>query len=178
MMRVVRMILLVVIWLTLWSDWSAANAISGLLLATCIVVVFDTWRDGRIAVRPIHAVRFAGYFVLKLAQSTVTMTRAILDPRDRTRSGIIAVPLGDWPDAIITLIADAISLTPGTLSIEVTRDPPTLFVHAFDVGDADQVHDEVRRLERLAVEAFGDRRSIATLAEDATAGDSTAGTAT
>lgn len=167
MMRAFRMILLVAIWLILWSDWSAANLISGVLIAAFIVAVFDTWKDGTIAVRPIRAVRFAGYFLFKLVQSTVTMTRTILDPRERTRSGIIAVPIGDWPDAVITLIADSISLTPGTLSLEVTRNPPTLFVHALDVRDAGQVRDEVRRLEALAIEAFGDRRAVTALAEGA-----------
>lgn len=177
-MRVVRMILLVVIWLTLWSDWSAANLISGVLLAALIIAMFDTWQVGTIALRPIRAVRFAGYFLFKLVQSTVTMTRTILDPRDRTRSGIIAVPLGDWPDAVTTLIADSISLTPGTLSIEVTRDPPTLFVHALDVRDAAQVRDEVHRLETLAVEAFGSRRAVAELGEGQLADAPAGGTPT
>lgn len=167
MMRVVRVMVLVAVWLILWSDVSAANVVSGLVVAVGIVALFPPWREGSFVVRPLHAAHFVGHFAYKLIQSSVTMTRTILDPRDRTRSGIVAVPIMECSDAMITLIADAVSLTPGTLTVEVTREPPTLFVHALDARDVEQVHREVRSLQVLAIKAFGDRRAIAMLAEDA-----------
>ena len=167
MMRVVRVMVLVAVWLTLWSDVSTANVLSGLVVAVGIVALVEPWPDGSFVMRPLHTAHFAGYFAYRLIQSSVTMTRTILDPRDRTRSGIVAVPIMECSDAMTTLIADVISLTPGTLTIEVTRDPPTLCVHALDIRDVEQVHREVRTLQILAIKAFGDRRALAMLAEDA-----------
>ena len=69
---------------------------------------------------------------------------------------------------MVTLIADAITLTPGTLTLEVRRTPLTLYVHALDVRDPAVLQDEIRTLEVLAVKAFGDDDALAGLAVDDT----------
>ena len=80
----------------------------------------------------------------------------------------MAVPLRGCSDAVVTLIADAITLTPGTLTLEVRRDPLTLYVHALDVRDVTVLQQDVRTLEVLAVKAFGDADALAGLAVDDT----------
>jgi multicomponent Na+:H+ antiporter subunit E len=167
-MRAVRVAVLVAIWLLLWSDVSVANVASGLLVAGAVVGVFDTWLPGSLALRPLRAAAFVGFFVYKLLQSSLVVAQAVIVPRRRVHTGIVAVPLHGCSDAVATLIADAISLTPGTLTLEVRPDPLTLFVHALDVRDVEQVEADVRRLEVLAVRAFGDRDAIAGLAVDDT----------
>jgi multicomponent Na+:H+ antiporter subunit E len=166
--RAARIVLLLVIWVGLWSDVSAANVLSGLVLAVGIVFVSDTRRAGRLVFRPIPVVRFALYFLYKLVESTVVVARTVIAPRDAIHTGIVAVPLRDCSDAIATLVADAISLTPGTLTLEVRPAPLTLYVHALDVRDVGQVQDDVRQLEVLAVRAFGTADAIAGLAVDDT----------
>lgn len=168
MTRLVRVLWLTTIWVALWSDLSVANVLSGLIVAVLIVAAFDTWHAGRLVLRPVATVKFAGYFVYQLAVSTVVVARTVVAPSDRIRSGIVAVPLHGCSDAVVTLIADAISLTPGTLTLEVRRDPLTLFVHALDVRDPAVLRRELRTLEVLAVRAFGDADAIAGLATDDT----------
>lgn len=160
MMRAVRMVFLVGIWLALWSDLSLANAVSGLALASAVVLIFDTWPDGAFAFRPLRALHFGLFFLLKLVQSTLVVARTVIQPHHRIHTGIVAVPLRGCSDAVATLIADAISLTPGTLTLEVRREPLTLFVHALDVSDVESVEADVRALEVLAVRAFGDQDAI------------------
>lgn len=166
MIRLARVTLLVAIWVGLWSDISVANVLSGLLVAAAIVFAFDTWNRGTLVIRPIHVARFAAYFLYKLVESTVVVARTIISPKDAVHTGIVAVPLLGCSDAMATLIADTISLTPGTLTLEVRRDPLVLFVHALDVRDVEQVRADVRKLEVLAVRAFGDAHAIAGLAVD------------
>lgn len=168
MTRLVRVLWLTVIWVALWSDLSVANVASGLVVGAAVVVAFDTWHPGRVIVRPVRAVRFTLYFLYQLAVSTLTVARAVISPRDRLRTGIVAVPLQGCSDAVVTLLADAISLTPGTLTLEVRREPPTLYVHAMDVRDMDDLRRQLRTLERLAIEAFGDEVAIAGLEVDDT----------
>ena len=92
----------------------------------------------------------------------------VVAPRDRVRTGIVAVPLLGCSDAVATLIADAISLTPGTLTLEVRREPLTLYVHALDTRDVEELRKEIRVLEVLAVRAFGDAEALAGLPQDDT----------
>lgn len=164
MTRLVRLLWLTVIWVALWADLSVANVLSGLVVGGIVVLTFDTWRRGQVIVRPVRAAKFAGYFLYQLARSSLVVARTIISPRDRIRTGIVAVPLLGCSEAVVTLVADAISLTPGTLTLEVRQEPLTLYVHALDVRDISVVQREVRILERLAVEAFGDDDAIAGLA--------------
>lgn len=168
MIRVVRVLVIVAVWLALWSDVSVANLASGLSVATVIVLGFDTWRHGSLVVRPVRALRFGLWFLYKLVESTWAVVRAVIAPRHRVHTGIIAVPLQGCSDAVATLIADAITLTPGTLTLEVRREPLTLFIHALDTRDLDAIRRDVRTLEVLAVRAFGDSDAIAGLAVDDT----------
>lgn len=166
MSRLPRVVLLVLVWLALWSDASVANVVSGLAVAAVVVLVFRDRPPGALVVRPLRALRFLGFFLIKLLQSSVTVARAVVTPHDRISTGIVAVPLRGCSDALATLIADAISLTPGTLTLEVRRDPLTLYVHALDARRIEDVEADVRALEVLAVRAFGDRDAIAGLAVD------------
>src|SRR5690606_20111040 len=161
-----RMVLIVGAWLALWSDVSVANAASGLVLAVVIVFAVDTWERGAPVVRPLRAIHFGLFFLRLLVQSTWSVVRTVLAPKGRVNTGILAVPLTGCSDAVVTLIADAITLTPGTLTLEVRREPLTLFVHALDTRDLDSIRKDVRRLEVLAVRAFGDSDAIAGLAVD------------
>jgi multicomponent Na+:H+ antiporter subunit E len=167
-MRLLRVVVLVGIWLALWSDLSVANVASGLVVATAIVVLFDTWRPGTPVIRPLRAARFAAYFLYKLVEASIVVARTVLSPGHRIHTGILAVPLRGCSDGVATLIADAISLTPGTLTLEVRRDPLTLFVHALDVRNVEQVQSDVRKLEVLAVRAFGSPAAVVGLEADDT----------
>lgn len=166
MTLVVRVAVLVVIWLMLWGEVTPANLLSGLLVALVVVAGFDRTRRGRVVIRPIHAARFALHFAGRLVVSGVVVARTVIAPAHRVRTGVVAVPLVGCSDAVVTLVADAVSLTPGTLTIEVRREPPTLFVHALDVKEVEQVQAEVRRLEVLAVRAFGSDEALAQLSVD------------
>ncbi|MGE0881245.1 MAG: Na+/H+ antiporter subunit E [Acidimicrobiia bacterium] len=168
MTRVVRMALLVVLWLVFWSDVSLTNVVSGVAVAAAVTVAFNTWRPGRVVVRPVAAARFGLYFLGQLLMSTFDVARAVVSPRHRIRTGVVAVPLQGCSDAVAALIADAITLTPGTLTLEVRREPLTLFVHALEVRDVEDVRRSIRKLEVLAVKAFGDADAIAGLAVDDT----------
>lgn len=163
-----RVALLTVVWVVLWSHLTLANVASGVLVATVVTFAFDTWRPGKVVIRPLRAARFAGFVAYKLVEASVVVARTVVAPRDRVRTGIIAVPLRGCSDAVATIIADAISLTPGTLTLDVRRDPLTLYVHALDTRDVDALRRDVRTLELLAVRAFGDERAVAGLANDDT----------
>lgn len=168
MSRLVRVLWLVGLWAALWSKFSVATVAGGLVVALAVVALFDPWRPGSVVIRPVRVLWLAANFAVLLVQSSVQVAWAVLVPHRRVHTGIVAVPLQGCTDAVATVLADAITLTPGTLTIEVRRDPLTLYVHALDARDVDQVRRDVRRLEVLVVRAFGDADALAGLDVDDT----------
>lgn len=164
MMRPLLVAWLTVLWLVLWRDASVANVVSGVAIALVVLLVFPPRQvTGDHALRPVKLLVFIGYFAWKLVVSNLIVAREIVTPRDHVRSGIVAVPVEACSDLVITLVANAISLTPGTLTLEVRRDPPMLFVHVLHLHDLDQVRRDIRTLQRLAVAAIGSAEAVAEL---------------
>lgn len=164
----VRILWLVAVWVALWGSVSAANVLSGLVAAGAVLMLFGVARGGTLVLRPVAVIRFLLHFLRNLVGSSLVVARTVVSPKDRIRTGIVAVPLQGCSDAVATLIADAITLTPGTLTLEVRRDPLTLYVHALDVRNVEAMQAEVRALEVLAVQAFGDRAALDSLGVDDT----------
>lgn len=156
-------------WLVLWGSLTTANVLSGVAVAVGVLLIPLPARDARFAFRPLPAVRFVAYFAWQLVRASVVVAIEVATPRNRIRTGIVAVPLRGASDALVTLVADAVSLTPGTLTLEARRDPPTLYVHVLHLHDVEQVRRSIRRTEVLAVRAFGSRDALAGLAADDTA---------
>lgn len=159
---------LLVVWLALWGTVTPANLISGVAVAVAVQLVALPSSDVGFAFRPLRALRFIAYFAWQLVRASVVVAREVATPHSRINTGVVAVPLQGASDALVTLVADAVTLTPGTLTLEARRDPPTLYVHVLHLHDVDEVRRSIRRTEVLAVRAFGSPEAIAGLASDDT----------
>lgn len=147
---------LVFVWVALWGDPTWGNAVGGALVAAALLLLFpDAGPRGGMVIRPLPALRFLGYFVYKLVEANAVVAWEVLTPNNEgVHEGIVAVPVAGASDAVITVLANAISLTPGTLTLEVRDDPPMLFVHVLHLRSIEQTRAEVHRLETLALRAF------------------------
>ena len=150
---------LTVLWVLAWGSASPANILSGLLIAIgLLVAVPDEWGwRGRTPIRPLAIARFVGYVLYQSVASNVSLTAQVLARRPDLRSGVIAVTIPpDSSDALVTLIANVMALTPGTIALEVDREPETtLYVHVLDLRDPEASREQVRHLAGLARAAFG-----------------------
>lgn len=90
------------------------------------------------------AVLLALTFVWELVKSSVMVAIIVLSPGRKLEPAIIAFPLSVKSDAEITLLANMITLTPGTLSMDVSDDRSTLYVHAIDAPDPDKVIADIK----------------------------------
>ena len=77
----------------------------------------------------------AGLFARELVLSVNDVLKAVLRPSRVQRSGIVAVPLSLRDDASIALLANLVTLTPGTTSLHVSDDKGVLYVHAMNLSD-------------------------------------------
>jgi multicomponent Na+:H+ antiporter subunit E len=78
-------------------------------------------------------------FVRELIVSALKVAWLVLQPRLAVRPAIIAYPLTVTTDLQITLLANMITLTPGTLSVDVSADRRTLYIHAIDMDSKDDL---------------------------------------
>ncbi|MEN8150722.1 MAG: Na+/H+ antiporter subunit E [Planctomycetota bacterium] len=93
------------------------------------------------------------FFLWELVLSSIRVARDVLSPRPRFKPGIVGVPLDAETDAEITLLACLITLTPGTLSLDVSEDRKTLYVHAMRVEDPEAFRREIKAgFERRVLE--------------------------
>jgi multicomponent Na+:H+ antiporter subunit E len=150
---------LTVLWVLLWGDLSVANVLGGLAVALLVVVVardVSTAQTSGMRLRPLAALRFAGHFLVELVKANLVLAWEIVTPRNRIHTGIVAVELPGASDGLVTLVADAVTLTPGTLTVEVRREPvPVLYVHVLHLRAVEDVRADVHRLRDLAERAFG-----------------------
>ena len=157
---------LVVLWLFLWGDLSFANVLSGAAVAAVLLMVFPRARSEgpvRHVVRPVALAHLALYFAYELVTSNLLLTREIMSRHSRIRTGVVACPLRTTSDGIVTVLANVLSLSPGTMMVEVLDGPPTLYVHVLLLHDVDDARRQVARLEELIIRAFGAADAVAGL---------------
>jgi multicomponent Na+:H+ antiporter subunit E len=149
--------LLVTFWLLAWGEVSVANVASGLVVAAVLLIAFPPHRRTKAApkVSLLGTARLVLYVLGQLVPSNVLVAREILSRRSRIRTGVLAYPLQHPSEEVLTLMAHVIALTPGTMTVEATREPAVLYVHFLLLDDVDQARRTVARLERLAVAALG-----------------------
>lgn len=151
-----RVTVLVAVWLLAWGEVSVANTLSGIVVAGALLVAFPAYRGtARPRVRPMGAVRLVLYVLGQLVPSNVLVAKQVVSRRSRIRTGVLAYRLDHPSDEVVSLMAHVIALTPGTMTVEATRDPWVLYVHFLLLDDLDRARATVARLERLAVAALG-----------------------
>jgi multicomponent Na+:H+ antiporter subunit E len=175
---------LTVLWVLLWGNISWANVLSGLVVALGVVLLaqLDSASLRPTYFRPWWAARYLITLIWKLFVSNIRLAYEILTPGDGTYTGIIAVPIRGGSDAVVNLVANSITLTPGTMTIDVKRHESddeseeneltagaTLYVHGMYTQDVEAVRHDILELEALALRAFGTTEDYERAASDVVA---------
>lgn len=155
MRRLPRVGFLALIWVALWEDLSAANVASGVAVAAVVVAAFPGRRGEWLRLRPLPTARFFLTVLGQLVAASAVVAWEVVTPRNKLNQAVVAVPLEGDSELVTTIVANMISLTPGTLTIEVHRNPTVLYVHVMHLRDVNKVRADMRRLESLALDAFG-----------------------
>lgn len=91
------------------------------------------------------AVWFGLLFLWEVLKSNVRVAWDVVTPRKRRRPGIVAVPLDTQTDLEITLLANLITLTPGSLCLDVSEDRRTMYVHEMFIDNPDAVRRQIKQ---------------------------------
>jgi len=94
-------------------------------------------------------------FLYDLVVSSIEVVWDIVTPSQKSRPRIIAVPLTVTREIDILLVTNLVSLTPGTLSLDVTPEDNTLYIHAMFADDPDEIRRQIKEgVERRVIEAM------------------------
>jgi len=137
-------IVLALVWGAVTTSFSPGNLLFGFVLGFFSLWLVRDRFNPRNFNRPGRALALAGLFLLELLLSAFRVARDTLRPNMTFRPAIIALPLEVQKEGEIMLLANLISLTPGTLSVDVSTDRSTLYIHAMDVDDPDALRQEIR----------------------------------
>jgi len=156
MLRLLSVLLLALAWMSVTGSFSVPNLLFGLLLGIAsLFLVRDEVGKSSGTVRVARLLSLAILFVKELIVSAWRVARLVLSPRMDLRPGIFSYPLKVDRDFEITLLANLITLTPGTLSVDVSDDRTTLYVHAIDCSDPEAARRDIAEgFERKILEAF------------------------
>jgi len=149
-------LLLAISWMLLTGELNAETFLEGIIIGFVILWVSRKALGGSKYFSKIPvAIKFILYFIKELIKANLIVAYDIITPKDYMKPGIVAVPLDVQSDLEITLFANLITLTPGTLSLDVSVDKKTLYVHGLYVNDAESFRKELKEgLEKRLLEVL------------------------
>lgn len=153
-----RSVALLALWIALWGELSAANVASGVVAVAVVTWMFAERTASTYQVRPLNALRLVGFVGYSLVTSSARVVWAVLFPTPaRTITSIQRVKLERGSVFVGAIVANAITLTPGTMTLELDTESLELSVHVLGEVDPDSFRHQVLDLERRVANAVRER---------------------
>lgn len=158
-------LLLAFVWAFLWGGVTLSRLVAGFVLGFALLAAAErvaARRNGEGANRSPGYVsrttalfRLALWFGGEMMRANLRVAYDVVTRAHTSTPAVVAVPLRAKTDLEITLLANLISLTPGTLSLDVSPDRRTLYVHAMFAAEPEVLRQEIREgLERRLLEVM------------------------
>ena len=147
-------LLLALAWVALTGDFSGPNLLFGFIVGYLVLLVAA--RQMRIGVQYASKlpkiIGFVLFFIYDLVKANMRVAYDVVTPKHLMKPGVIAIPLTVDRDAEITVLANLISVTPGTLSLDVSSDRKVLYIHAMYLESEQELQDSIKELERRVMD--------------------------
>jgi multicomponent Na+:H+ antiporter subunit E len=150
-------IFLAFIWILLTGEFTPENLAVGAALGYVLLLAFrPVFNPNTSYFKKVRqVVYFFGYFFWQLLLANLRVAWEVITPDLHATPGIIAIDLDLNSDIEITILANLITLTPGTLSLDISSDRRTLYVHGMYVKDAESFRRSIKQgFEKRVQELF------------------------
>jgi multicomponent K+:H+ antiporter subunit E len=150
-------LVLAAVWVLLFNEISAASVVSGVVLALLIpLFTSQFWPEAPRIRKPLVIAEYVLVVLYDIVAANVLVAYLIVFRRARSlRPRFFAVPLEIRTPEAITVLAGTITMTPGTVSCDLSADGRHLLVHGLDIGDAADAAAAIkRRYEKRLREIF------------------------
>jgi multicomponent Na+:H+ antiporter subunit E len=132
-------LLLTVIWMALTGRFELLNFLFGFVLSFFILWLISRKSDDKKYFERLpKMISFIFYFLKELILANMQVAYDVITPRFYMKPGIVQYPLDAKTDLEITLLANLLTLTPGSLSLDVSHDKKVLYLHAMYIHDKDE----------------------------------------
>ncbi|WP_417660217.1 Na+/H+ antiporter subunit E [Pseudomonas sp.] len=147
---------LMVVWMLLVNDLSLGSWVLGCILGWLIPLVTQVfWINPPRISKPFKLCWFFLRIIGDIIIANLQVAKLILGPQSKLRPAFVEIPMLLEDDLALTMLASIISLTPGTVSADLSDDRKMLLVHTLDVGDEAQLVAEIKtRYEAPLLEVF------------------------
>ena len=147
---------LLLLWLSITNAASFGLLLLGIVLAVVVPrLTRGFWPEAIRLSHPLRALRFLGLFAWDIVLANWGVARRVLGSPERLSPALVEVPLDLRDPFLATLLGSVVSLTPGTVSIDVDQTRWILLVHALDAPDPQALIDEIKtRYEKAIMEMF------------------------
>jgi multicomponent Na+:H+ antiporter subunit E len=149
-------ILLALAWAALQGEITLANLVAGYIVGYVVLALLA--RGGvmpsTLSAKTAHAISLAAFFGRELLIANVRVALDVLRPGMRIEPAVVAIPLDVTTDGEILLLSMLINITPGSVTIDLSDDRRTLYVHVMHMASAAATRQEIkdgfeRRVQRL-----------------------------
>lgn len=145
-------VFLAFLWMFLQVSFKGSTFVIGFLLGLFIMLGMRRFFKGRFYLSRVWAVTYLFLLFLKeLLKANIDVLRHVIKPKLDMRPGIFAYETALKTDWEVTLLSNLITLTPGTLVMEVSEDNKTLYIHALDIADVKEAVDSIRNSFEKAI---------------------------
>lgn len=140
------------VWMFLNVSYDSVTFFKGYFFGILIIYIFRRFFQSRFYLHRVLAiVRLFFIFIKELILSNIAVLKVILKPKLTMQPGIFALTTELKKDWEITVLANLITLTPGTLVIDISFDNQTLYIHAMDIEDAEDAINSIKNTFEKAI---------------------------
>jgi multicomponent Na+:H+ antiporter subunit E len=139
-------LILTLVWSGLLGGITLSNLVSGFVVSyflLWLVTRGQRGHDGYFGKLP-RVLGFIGYYLWELVKSNAIIAYDVLTPTHHMKPGVIGIPIEAKTDLEITALANLITMTPGTLSLDISPDRKTLYVHAMYIHDPEELRRDIK----------------------------------
>ena len=138
-------LLLSFIWVALTGSLYFMNFFFGFLLGFLVLWILNrTEDDHRYFTRAPKTITFIAFFAYEMIVANLQVAYDVITPKYFFKPGIVRYPLQADTDVEISLLSTIISLTPGTLILDISEDKKWLYIHVMYLGDKERFIQRIK----------------------------------
>jgi multicomponent Na+:H+ antiporter subunit E len=139
-------VLLAVVWAATTEEFSAANLAIGFVLGYILLFILrNVLEQSKYFIDVYDLIALAVFFVVELILANIRMAYYTVMPLNRMRPAVIAVPIEPMNETELTVLSNLITLTPGTLTLDISDDRRTMYIHVMRLYDLEQTKRDIKR---------------------------------
>lgn len=136
-------LVLALAWLAVNGTFDVRQFFTGVMLGSLVLLLAGVLPLAYLR-RAWRLCQLLAIFAIDLVLANLRLARDVVMPRSRLSPGVVAIPLSTTNDLETTLLANLISLTPGSLTLDISDDRKTMYIHSMWADDPDALRRSVK----------------------------------